>query len=65
LTEAEIERLRKAAGENRHGFRDAAMILVAFRHGTSGVNAIEVGSTDTDRTRAAVHSSTAQSMSLR
>jgi integrase len=33
LTEAEIERLRKAAGENRHGFRDAAMILFAFRHG--------------------------------
>jgi integrase len=33
LTEVEIERLRKAAGENRHGFRDAAMILVAFRHG--------------------------------
>ena len=33
LTEAEIDRLRKAAGENRYGFRDAAMILVAFRHG--------------------------------
>jgi integrase len=33
LTEAEIERLRKAAGKNRNGFRDATMILVAFRHG--------------------------------
>ena len=33
LTEDEIERLRKAAGANRNGFRDAAMILVAFRHG--------------------------------
>jgi integrase len=28
-----FERLRKAAGGNRYGFRDAAMILVAFRHG--------------------------------
>jgi type 1 fimbriae regulatory protein FimB/type 1 fimbriae regulatory protein FimE len=33
LTEDEIERLRKAAGGNRNGFRDAAMILLAFRHG--------------------------------
>ena len=33
LTENEIERLRKAAGGNRNGFRDAAMVLVAFRHG--------------------------------
>jgi integrase len=33
LTEHEIERLRKAAGENRNGHRDATMILVAFRHG--------------------------------
>jgi integrase len=33
LTEAEIDRLRKAASGNRNGFRDSAMILVAFRHG--------------------------------
>src|SRR3954470_16205133 len=33
LTEDEIERLRKAAGENRNGHRDATMILIAFRHG--------------------------------
>jgi integrase len=33
LTEDEIDRLRKAAGENRNGHRDATMILVAFRHG--------------------------------
>src|SRR5580704_8846437 len=33
LTEHEVERLRKAAGENRNGHRDATMILVAFRHG--------------------------------
>ena len=33
LTESEVQRLRKAAGENRNGHRDATMILVAFRHG--------------------------------
>jgi hypothetical protein len=33
LTEAEVERLTKAAGENRYGHRDATMILIAFRHG--------------------------------
>ena len=33
LTEAEVERLMKAAKGNRHGNRDAAMILAAYRHG--------------------------------
>jgi type 1 fimbriae regulatory protein FimB/type 1 fimbriae regulatory protein FimE len=33
LTEAEVERLMKAAAGNRHGHRDATMILVAYRHG--------------------------------
>jgi type 1 fimbriae regulatory protein FimB/type 1 fimbriae regulatory protein FimE len=33
LTDAEIERLIKTAGKNRHGHRDATMILVAYRHG--------------------------------
>src|ERR1700730_513045 len=33
LTEREVERLMKAAGGNRHGHRDATMILLAFRHG--------------------------------
>jgi type 1 fimbriae regulatory protein FimB/type 1 fimbriae regulatory protein FimE len=33
LTEAEVEKLRKAAGDNRQGHRDATMVLVAFRHG--------------------------------
>jgi site-specific recombinase XerD len=32
LTEREIARLMKAAGDNRWGQRDAAMILVAYRH---------------------------------
>jgi len=33
LTEREVERLMKAAGNNRHGHRDATMILMAFRQG--------------------------------
>src|SRR5262245_49932444 len=33
LTEREVERLMKAAADNRYGHRDATMILLAFRHG--------------------------------
>jgi integrase len=33
LTDAEVNRLISAAGENRHGHRDATMVLVAYRHG--------------------------------
>ena len=33
LTQKEVERLMKAASRNRHGHRDATMILLAFRHG--------------------------------
>jgi type 1 fimbriae regulatory protein FimB/type 1 fimbriae regulatory protein FimE len=33
LTEAEVDRLMKAAHSNRYGHRDATMVLVAFRHG--------------------------------
>jgi integrase len=33
LTNAEVDRLTAAAGNNRNGHRDATMILVAYRHG--------------------------------
>ena len=33
LTEAEVEKLIAVAKRNRYGHRDAAMLLVAFRHG--------------------------------
>ncbi len=33
LTEAEVERLMKAAQRNHYGHRDATMVLVAYRHG--------------------------------
>jgi site-specific recombinase XerD len=33
VTEAEVERLMKAATRNRWGHRDSTMVLVAYRHG--------------------------------
>jgi integrase len=33
LTGEEAERLIAAAGQNRHGHRDATMVLLAYRHG--------------------------------
>jgi len=33
LTESEVERLLEAAKRNRHGHRDATMVLVAYRRG--------------------------------
>jgi integrase len=33
LTETEVKRLIEAAKGNRHGHRDATMVLVAYRHG--------------------------------
>ena len=33
LTEKEVERLMKAAVDNRYGHRDATMILLSYRHG--------------------------------
>ncbi len=33
LTEAEVEKLIKAARDGRYGHRDATLILIAFRHG--------------------------------
>jgi type 1 fimbriae regulatory protein FimB/type 1 fimbriae regulatory protein FimE len=42
LTEAEVERLIKAAKGNRHGQRDATMILVAFRHGLRAAEVVDL-----------------------
>ena len=33
LTDSEVERLIKAAGDNRYAHRDATMVLIAYRHG--------------------------------
>src|SRR5215470_13395980 len=42
LTEPEVERLIKAAKANRHGHRDATMILLAFRHGLRAVELVDL-----------------------
>jgi type 1 fimbriae regulatory protein FimB/type 1 fimbriae regulatory protein FimE len=42
LTEAEVERLMKAATRNRWGHRDATMILVAYRHGLRAAELVDL-----------------------
>jgi type 1 fimbriae regulatory protein FimB/type 1 fimbriae regulatory protein FimE len=42
LTDAEIERLIKAAKGNRHGHRDATMILVSYRHGLRAAELVDL-----------------------
>jgi type 1 fimbriae regulatory protein FimB/type 1 fimbriae regulatory protein FimE len=42
LTEFEVNRLVKAAKANRHGQRDATMILLAFRHGLRAAELVDL-----------------------
>jgi type 1 fimbriae regulatory protein FimB/type 1 fimbriae regulatory protein FimE len=42
LTESEIDRLLKAAKANRWGSRDAAMILIAYRHGLRAAELVDL-----------------------
>jgi site-specific recombinase XerD len=42
LTEPEVEQLMKAAKVNRYGHRDAAMILLAFRHGLRAAELVDL-----------------------
>lgn len=42
LTQAEIDKLMKAANGNRWGHRDSTMILVAFRHGFRAVELVDL-----------------------
>ena len=55
LTEAEVERLMKAAGKNRYGHRDATMILIAFRHGLRPVEVCNLKWDSIDLTKARIH----------
>ena len=40
LTNAEVDRLIKAAGANRNGHRDGTIVLVAYRHGLRPVELV-------------------------
>jgi type 1 fimbriae regulatory protein FimB/type 1 fimbriae regulatory protein FimE len=55
LTHAEVEQLIKAASGNRHGHRDATMILVASRHGLRVSELSDLRWDQIDFNRAEVH----------
>ena len=40
LTDAEVQNLMKAAGDNRNGHRDGTMVLLAYRHGLRPVELV-------------------------
>jgi integrase len=41
---AEVERLIEAAKRNRHGHRDALMVLLAYRHGLRAAEVVDLRS---------------------
>ena len=55
LTEAEIETLTAKAKGNRHGHRDATMILVAYRHGLRASELIDLRWEQVDFKTATLH----------
>jgi integrase len=55
LTEHEVETLMTAARQNRHGHRDATMILIAFRHGLRASEAVDLRWDQVDFNRAVLH----------
>ena len=55
LTETEVEKILKAAGNNRWGHRDATMILVAFRHGLRSSELVDLQWSQIDFAHALLH----------
>ena len=55
LTEREVEKLMEAARKNRHGQRDATMILICFRHGLRVSELCELQWSDLEFETAALH----------
>jgi integrase len=55
LTEGEVERLLAAAKGNRHGHRDATMLLVAFRHGLRAAELVDLRWDQVDYRTATLH----------
>ncbi len=55
LTEAEVERLMKAASGNRYGHRDATMVLVAYRHGLRASELVDLRWDQVDFRTATLH----------
>jgi integrase len=42
LTADEVEKLIEAARRNRHGYRDALMVLLAYRHGLRAAEVVDL-----------------------
>jgi integrase len=55
LTEREVERLIEAAKTNRHGHRDATMLLIAFRHGLRAAEVCDLRWDQVEFARAVLH----------
>jgi type 1 fimbriae regulatory protein FimB/type 1 fimbriae regulatory protein FimE len=55
LTEREVERLIKAAQDNRYGHRDAIMVLVAYRHGLRAAELVDLRWEQIDFRTATLH----------
>ena len=55
LTEREVEKLIEAAKGNRHGQRDAAMIMICFRHGLRASELCELQWSDVEFESATLH----------
>lgn len=55
LTETEVERLTETAKRNRHGHRDATMILVAYRHGLRASELVDLRWEQVDFNAATLH----------
>jgi integrase len=61
LTNAEVDRLIKAAVTNRNGHRDATMVLVAYRHGLRPVELVTLRWDAIDFAHGQIHVSRAKS----
>jgi type 1 fimbriae regulatory protein FimB/type 1 fimbriae regulatory protein FimE len=55
LTEQEVERLIAAVKGNRHGQRDATMVLIAFRHGLRAAELVDLRWDQVDLDNALLH----------
>lgn len=55
LTETEVEKLIEATKANRHGHRDATMVLVAYRHGLRASEICDLRWDQIDFTSATLH----------
>ena len=55
LTDSEVEKLIEAAGDNRHGHRDALTVLMAYRHGLRAAEIVDLRWEQIDFKTASLH----------